>query len=155
VNYEADTPLPKTMQAVVCHGPEDYRLQEWDVPQPGPEEVVIKVKSVGICASDLKCYLGAPMFWGDAHRTGYCQSPVIPGHEFVGQVVALGPGRPAKNMGWLWAIWPSLNRLFPAGSVASAKAANTGCVRTNTMFTALGSAPLAQWPNICFFPAMP
>ncbi len=96
MNYKADTELPKTMQAVVCHGPEDYRLQEWNVPEPGPEEVVIRVKSVGICASDLKCYLGAPMFWGDAHRTGYCQPPVIPGHEFVGQVVALGEGAGEK-----------------------------------------------------------
>jgi threonine dehydrogenase-like Zn-dependent dehydrogenase len=84
------------MQAVVCHGPRDYRLEEWSVPQPGPEEVVIRVQSVGICASDLKCYTGAPLFWGDEHRQGYCQPPVIPGHEFVGEVVALGEGAGAK-----------------------------------------------------------
>jgi threonine dehydrogenase-like Zn-dependent dehydrogenase len=84
------------MQAVVCHGPQDYRLEEWAVPRPGPEEVVIQVKSVGICASDLKCYTGAPLFWGDEHRVGYCQPPVIPGHEFVGEVVALGEGAGEK-----------------------------------------------------------
>ena len=88
--------LPKTMQAVICHGPQDYRLEEYPVPQPGPEEVVVRVRSVGICASDLKCHLGAPLFWGDAHREGYCQAPVIPGHEFVGEVVALGPGAGEK-----------------------------------------------------------
>ena len=88
--------LPRTMQAVVCHGPQDYRLEEWSVPEPGPGEVVIKVGSVGICASDLKCYQGAPLFWGDRHRDGYCQPPVIPGHEFVGEVVALGEGAAAK-----------------------------------------------------------
>jgi threonine dehydrogenase-like Zn-dependent dehydrogenase len=88
--------LPKTMQAIVCHGPEDYRLEEWAVPQPGPEEVVIRVQSVGICASDLKCYQGAALFWGDEHRQGYCQPPVIPGHEFVGEVVALGTGAGEK-----------------------------------------------------------
>lgn len=32
------------------------------------------------------------MFWGDDNRTAHCQPPVIPGHEFVGQVVALGEG---------------------------------------------------------------
>jgi threonine dehydrogenase-like Zn-dependent dehydrogenase len=84
------------MQAVVCYEPEDYRLQEWPVPEPEPGEVVIQVKSVGICASDLKCYLGAPLFWGDEHRRGYCQPPVIPGHEFVGEVVALGEGAGQK-----------------------------------------------------------
>lgn len=66
------------------------------MPEPGPEEVVIRVKSVGICASDLKCYLGAALFWGDEHRQGYCQPPVIPGHEFVGEVVALGAGAGEK-----------------------------------------------------------
>jgi threonine dehydrogenase-like Zn-dependent dehydrogenase len=93
---EMQEPLPRTMQAVVCHGPGDYRLEEWGVPKPKPGEVVIRVRSVGICASDLKCFQGAPLFWGDRHRKGYCQPPVIPGHEFVGDVVALGEGASEK-----------------------------------------------------------
>lgn len=96
MNYQAAEPLPTTMQAVVCYGPEDYRLEERPVPVPGPSEVVVRVKSAAICASDLKCYLGAALFWGDADREGYCQPPVIPGHEFVGQVVALGEGAGQK-----------------------------------------------------------
>ena len=88
--------LPKTMPAVVCHGPEDYRLEERPVPKPGPGEVVIEVKSTGVCASDIKCYSGAALFWGDENRTGYCQAPVTPGHEFVGEVVALGEGAGEK-----------------------------------------------------------
>ncbi|MEM6529677.1 MAG: alcohol dehydrogenase catalytic domain-containing protein [Chloroflexota bacterium] len=96
MNYEAHNALPKTMQAIICHGAEDYRVEEAPVPTPGPEEVVIKVASVGICASDLKCYQGAAMFWGDENRSGYCETPVIPGHEFVGEVVALGEGAGEK-----------------------------------------------------------
>jgi threonine dehydrogenase-like Zn-dependent dehydrogenase len=88
--------LPKTMPAVICHGPEDYRLEERPVPKPGPGEVVIKVKSTGICASDIKCYSGAGLFWGDKNRVGYCQAPVTPGHEFIGDVVALGEGAGEK-----------------------------------------------------------
>lgn len=96
MSVQASQPLPKTMPAIVCWGAEDYRLQEWDVPQVGAEEVLVRVRSVGICASDLKCYQGAPLFWGDKHRAGYCQPPVIPGHEFVGEVVALGEGAAEK-----------------------------------------------------------
>jgi threonine dehydrogenase-like Zn-dependent dehydrogenase len=96
MNYEAKEPLPQTMRAVVCYGPRDYRLQEWKVPEPGREEVVIRVHAVGICASDLKCYQGAVAFWGDGESEGYCQPPVIPGHEFVGEVVALGEGAGEK-----------------------------------------------------------
>jgi len=96
MHYEAHEPLPKTMQAVVCYGPHDYRLEERPVPTPGPGEVVVRVKSAAICASDLKCHHGARRFWGDEHGPGYCQPPVIPGHEFVGEVVALGEGAGEK-----------------------------------------------------------
>jgi threonine dehydrogenase-like Zn-dependent dehydrogenase len=96
MNDPTHASLPAAMQAVVCHGPEDYRLEERPVPRPGPGEVLLKVISAGICASDLKCYLGAPLFWGDGQRPGYCQPPVIPGHEFVGRVAALGEGAGAK-----------------------------------------------------------
>ena len=88
--------LPKTMRAVFCHGPGDYRLEETTVPQVGVGEVLVKVLGVGICASDIKCYTGAPLFWGDENREAYCQPPVIPGHEFVGSVAALGEGAGEK-----------------------------------------------------------
>jgi 2-desacetyl-2-hydroxyethyl bacteriochlorophyllide A dehydrogenase len=77
------------MDAVVCHGPEDYRLERLPVPEPGRGEILLRSEAVGICGSDVKCFGGAPMFWGDDTRTGYCQPPVVPGHEFVGRVAAL------------------------------------------------------------------
>lgn len=90
------TGLPSRMKAIVCYGPEDYRLEEVGVPAIGPGEVLVKILSAGICASDIKCYTGAPLFWGDEQRHGYCQPPIIPGHEFVGRVVALGEGAAEK-----------------------------------------------------------
>ena len=92
MGYQSSVKLAGSMPAVICHGPEDYRFSDWPVPEPEIGEIVIQVASVGICASDLKCYQGAALFWGDAHRPGYCEAPVIPGHEFVGTVVALGEG---------------------------------------------------------------
>jgi threonine dehydrogenase-like Zn-dependent dehydrogenase len=89
--------LPKTMQAVVCHGPQDYRLEEVAVPAVGPGEVLVRVLGAGICAGDAKCFGGAALFWGDERQGGYCQPPVIPGHEFVGRVVALGEGAAEKH----------------------------------------------------------
>src|SRR5690348_6425559 len=84
--------LPQRMRAVICHAPEDYRLEEIAVPLPAAGEVVIRVDACGICASDVKCYAGAALFWGDAQRTGYAQAPITAGHEFVGTVAALGEG---------------------------------------------------------------
>lgn len=88
--------LPKTMRAIRCHGPQDYRLEEVAVPTPASGEVVIKLDACGICASDIKCYLGAPLFWGDENRKGYIQAPVTAGHELIGTVVALGEGAGAR-----------------------------------------------------------
>lgn len=87
--HAAQDAPPSTMQAVVCHGPEDYRLEDLPVPSPGPGEALIRVEAVGICASDLKCYHGAPKFWGDDSRPAWAETGVIPGHEFVGRIVQL------------------------------------------------------------------
>lgn len=88
--------IPATMRAVVCHGPGDYRLDEVPVPEPGEGEALVRVEAVGICASDLKCYHGAAKFWGDATRPAYAETPVIAGHEFVGEVVRLDGAAAAR-----------------------------------------------------------
>lgn len=54
----------ETMQAVVCHAPYDYRVEEVPRPKPGPGELLVKVGSTGICASDMKCFTGGELFWG-------------------------------------------------------------------------------------------
>ncbi len=77
------------MTAVVCHGPEDYRVEEVERPAAGPRELVIKITACGICASDCKCWSGAKMFWG---ATPWVKAPVIPGHEFFGVVDEIGEG---------------------------------------------------------------
>ena len=58
-------PDSKTMAAVVCHGPRDYRFEAVPIPARGPGEALVQVEAVGICASDLKCFNGASKFWGD------------------------------------------------------------------------------------------
>jgi len=84
--------IPKRMKCVMCYGIKDYRLEEVDTPVPGKGELLIKVTATGICAGDAKCWDGAALFWGDKERTAYCQPPVIPGHEFIGEVAVLGEG---------------------------------------------------------------
>ena len=77
------------MKAVVCHGPMDYKLEDITIPKAGPGEALVKVEAVGICASDLKCYHGAAKFWGDSSRPAWAETEVVPGHEFVGEIVEL------------------------------------------------------------------
>eukprot|EP01135_Chromosphaera_perkinsii_P000111 Nk52_evm7s32 gene=Nk52_evmTU7s32 len=79
------------MKAVVCYGPRKYVLEERPIPTPRPGEVLIRVLSCGICAGDAKCFQGAPHFWSPGPLgPSYCEPPVIPGHEFAGEVVGFG-----------------------------------------------------------------
>lgn len=84
--------IPETMQAVVVHGVQDYRITELPVPEVCEGEVLVKILATGICASDAKCYFGALRIWGDEGMATYIHIPVTPGHEFVGEVVELGKG---------------------------------------------------------------
>ena len=57
------------------------RLEEVPVPAPGPRDVLVRVRACGVCRTDLHVADGDL----PPHR-----SPVVPGHEVVGDVVALG-----------------------------------------------------------------
>jgi threonine dehydrogenase-like Zn-dependent dehydrogenase len=87
----------ETMTVVRAHGPRDYRIEEIPVPAPGPGELLIEVDACGICASDMKCWLGGELFWGSDGKSGYCEPPAVAGHEFAGHVVALGEGAAERH----------------------------------------------------------
>lgn len=84
--------MPDTMQALVVSGPDTFAIEEVPVPQPGPMEVLCRVRAVSICGTDSHLIAGHyPGFWPPAY-------PIIPGHEWAGEIVALGPG--AEAAGW-------------------------------------------------------
>ncbi|MCD7836133.1 MAG: galactitol-1-phosphate 5-dehydrogenase [Lachnospiraceae bacterium] len=70
------------MKAWVLHDIGDIRYEDVNKPEIGENEVIVSVKAVGICGSDI------PRIYRDgAHRM-----PLIPGHEFAGEVVEAGKG---------------------------------------------------------------
>ncbi len=84
--------IPATMRAVVLTEPHHHEIREVPTPQPGPMEVLCKVDSVAICGTDNHIYEGRfPGRWPRSY-------PFIPGHEWSGTVVEVGPG--ADVLGW-------------------------------------------------------
>jgi propanol-preferring alcohol dehydrogenase len=82
------TDIPKTMRAMRLERPRPagerpLALVEMPVPLPGPGEVLIAGHTCGVCHTDLHTVEGEL----EPHR-----SPVVPGHQIVGEVVALGEG---------------------------------------------------------------
>lgn len=83
--------LPEKMKAIVAYAPGDYRFEMVDTPHAGEGEMILKVEACGICAGDVKAFGGAESFWGGNGQPAYIKAPMIPGHEFVGRVVEMGP----------------------------------------------------------------
>ena len=73
-------------KGVVIHGKEDFRYEHIEIPEPGPEEMVIEVESCGICAADPKIYYGKAYF----AQTAYNLAPIVAGHEFMGRIIKTG-----------------------------------------------------------------
>jgi L-iditol 2-dehydrogenase len=75
------------MKAVVMRAANDYGIDWVDIPKPGYGEVLVRIRAVAICGSDPKVFSGGYLSinWPPAF-------PFIPGHEFSGEVVALGEG---------------------------------------------------------------
>jgi L-iditol 2-dehydrogenase len=84
--------LPATMEALVVLEPGRLEIREVPLPVPGPNEVLARVRAVSICGTDAHLIRGDyPGFWPPAF-------PFIPGHEWAGEIAALGPG--AERFGW-------------------------------------------------------
>lgn len=89
------------MKAWVLHGIDDIRFETVDKPALADKEVLINVKAVGICGSDIP----------RIYQTGAHRHPLIPGHEFSGVVAETGAGADAKWIGQKVGIFP----LIPCG----------------------------------------
>lgn len=89
------------MKAWVLHGINDLRLEEINTPIIGENEVLLAVKAAGICGSDIP----------RVFHTGTYSYPLIPGHEFAGQVMAVGGSVDEKWQGKRVGVFP----LIPCG----------------------------------------
>jgi len=70
------------VKAAIWEQPGELRIGERDDPTPGHGELVVKVGACGLCGTDLH------IADGSFEPTPY---PIVPGHEFAGEVVAVGP----------------------------------------------------------------
>jgi L-iditol 2-dehydrogenase len=73
------------VRALVYRGPDDLRVEDRPVPDPGRGEALLRVRACGICGTDLRIASGG-------HRA-YPEGTVrVPGHEIAGTLAAVGDG---------------------------------------------------------------
>ena len=78
----------KSMKAIRIYSPGDLRITDVPVPVPGPHEALCRVRSAGICGTDISIYTGEASFV----KSGAVRFPLTLGHEWSGTVEALGAG---------------------------------------------------------------
>jgi L-iditol 2-dehydrogenase len=88
--------------AAVLHSAGDLRISEHPMPTPAAGEVLVEVRSVGICGSDVHYYEHGRI--GDYVVT----SPMVLGHEAGGVVVDVGPGVTSIAVGQRVAVEPGV-----------------------------------------------
>lgn len=71
------------MKVARYYAPEDLRIEDAPVPEPGPGELLLKVRDCATCGTDVKIYY---------HGHQNLHPPRVLGHEIAGEVVALGEG---------------------------------------------------------------
>jgi 2-desacetyl-2-hydroxyethyl bacteriochlorophyllide A dehydrogenase len=86
------------VKAAVVTTPGEIAVEEMPDPTPGATEVVVRPAATGICGTDLHIMDGefAPAY------------PIVPGHEFAGEIVAVGTGVTGYAVGDQVAVDPSL-----------------------------------------------
>jgi L-iditol 2-dehydrogenase len=89
------------MRVVRLHAPYDIRIHDEPIPQVGPDEVLIRIKSVGVCASDLHYYREGGI---GANKV---TSPLVIGHEPSGVIEEIGPNVTTIKKGDRVAIEPA------------------------------------------------
>ena len=83
--------IPHTMTAMVLTGAKKpLEKQEVPLPQPGPDQVLIRVAACGVCRTDLHIVDG---------ELTHPRLPLIVGHEIVGVVVKNGSAAKRFNVG--------------------------------------------------------
>ena len=97
VKTSPEFPIPDTMKAWVLGNPDELTLSEKAVPVPKKAEVLVRIDAVAICATDLEIISHGPpamIQGGDPFNKNF-----TPGHEYMGTVVALGPGVDEHKIG--------------------------------------------------------
>ena len=104
------------MKYIVCETPGNLRLKLGEIPSPASEEVLVKIRRIGICGTDLHAYAGNQAFF---------TYPRILGHELAGEVFDPN-GHPEFTSGDRVAVIPYIN----CGTCVACRAGKTNCCAT-------------------------
>lgn len=132
------------MRSIQITSPGSVNIIESAPVQPKPDEVLIKIKYVGFCGSDLNTFLG---------RNLLAKSPVIPGHEIGGIVEAIGNDVPKDifNIG----LSVTVNPYTACGKCSSCKKSRPNACRDNQTLGVQRDGAMSDYISISWTKVIP
>ena len=113
----------RTMRAYVLTAPREGEIQEVPAPVAAPGEVIVDVKRVGLCGTDVEFFTGEMAY---LHQ-GYASYPMRLGHEWAGTVGASGAGSTRRgSVAGLWVTPCSATACADVAGMATSTFARTG-----------------------------
>ena len=80
------------MRSATLVQPREFDLQSFEPPEPGPGQVLLRIRGCGVCGSDMGPWKGIP-------GLVYPMVPGAPGHEVFGTIAGLGEGVDGYSVG--------------------------------------------------------
>lgn len=123
-------------ESMGLHDVGDIRFEEADKPSAAEDGVLVSVKAAGICGSDIP----------RIYKTGAHVHPLVPGHEFSGQVAEVGKRADTKWIGKRVGVFP----LIPCGNCAACQKSITNCAAVIVIWARAETVALRnmrQYPN--------
>ena len=128
------------MKALNLHGVGDLRCEEVPMPKPEPGEVLLKIKAVGICGSDIP----------RVFTKGTYHFPTIIGHEFAGDIVE---AEDSNMVGCGASVFP----LIPCGKCAACREEQYARCANYDYYGSRRDGAMAEYlavrrENLCLYP---
>lgn len=108
------------MKKLICKIPGEFAYEQMDIPTPGPDEILLRMKRLGICGTDYHAFEGTQPFF---------EYPRILGHEIAAEVVSF-PAGSRFSPGELVTISP----YFSCGKCVACRNGKTNCCREIKVF---------------------
>ena len=106
------------MKAALLYAPKDLRVETAQDPAPGAGEALVRVRAAGLCGTDFR-------IWSGDRPVRY---PLIMGHEFIGEVAAVGSGVQNVKAGDAVAVEPN----YSCGTCALCREGNRNLCLSRT-----------------------
>ncbi|EIZ0733184.1 alcohol dehydrogenase catalytic domain-containing protein [Salmonella enterica] len=109
------------MKTLICNNPGNIEYIERDIPHLKDDEVLLKIKAVGICGTDIHAFAGRQPFFA---------YPRVLGHEICGVAEILGKSCSTAKVGQRYSVIPCI----PCGACAACREGKTNCCENVSLY---------------------